>query len=159
MFLIRKYEEVYPPEVEEFAYITDDTYTRKQLLRMEQHLLRVLAFDMTAPTVHQFLMQYTMEEHICARTVNLALVSGFHLVNFSSELDIDFFSLPQQYLSELSLLEVDPFVQYLPSKTAAAAYCLANYTLNGVLWASPTFSLKPSFHLNELSSSTNRQGV
>lgn len=146
MFLIRKYEEVYPPEVEEFAYITDDTYTKKQLLRMEQHLLRVLAFDMTAPTVHQFLMQYTLEEHICARTVNLALVSGFHLVNFSSELDMDlFFSLPQQYLSELSLLEVDPFVQYLPSKTAAAAYCLANYTLNGVLWVSLTFSLKQFF--------------
>nr|ACA24500.1 cyclin A [Cyprinus carpio] len=109
--LAAKYEEVYPPEVDEFVYITDDTYTKKQVLRMEQHLLRVLAFDMTAPTVHQFLMQYTLEGNICARTVNLAL-----------------------YLSELSLLEVDPFVQYLPSKTAAAAYCLANYTLNGVLW-------------------------
>ncbi|XP_016338534.1 cyclin-A1 isoform X1 [Sinocyclocheilus anshuiensis] len=111
ILLAAKYEEVYPPEVDEFVYITDDTYTKKQLLQMEQHLLRVLAFDMTAPTVHQFLMQYTLEEHICASTVNLAL-----------------------YLSELSLLEVDPFVQYLPSKTAAAAYCLANYTLNGVLW-------------------------
>lgn len=65
---------MYPPEVDEFVYITDDTYTKKQLLRMEQHLLRVLAFDMTAPTVHQFLMQYTLEEQICARTVNLALV-------------------------------------------------------------------------------------
>ncbi|KAK9968444.1 hypothetical protein ABG768_002771 [Culter alburnus] len=111
VLLAAKYEEVYPPEVDEFVYITDDTYTKKQLLRMEQHLLRVLAFDMTAPTVHQFLMQYTLEEQLCARTVNLAL-----------------------YLSELSLLEVDPFVQYLPSKTAAAAYCLANYTLNGALW-------------------------
>uniref|UniRef100_A0A673LTN5 Cyclin A1 n=1 Tax=Sinocyclocheilus rhinocerous TaxID=307959 RepID=A0A673LTN5_9TELE len=88
--------EVCPPEVDEFVYITDDTYTKKQLVRMEQHLLRVLAFDLTAPTVHQFLMQYTLEEHICVRT----------------------------YLSELSLLEVDSFVQYLPSKTAAAAFCL-----------------------------------
>ncbi|KAK7120698.1 hypothetical protein R3I94_020626 [Phoxinus phoxinus] len=111
VLLAAKYEEVYPPEVDEFVYITDDTYTKKQVLRMEQHLLRVLAFDMTVPTVLQFLMQYTLEEQICARTVNLAL-----------------------YLSELSLLEVDPFVQYLPSKTAAAAYCLANYTLNGALW-------------------------
>ncbi|XP_056095632.1 cyclin-A1 [Rhinichthys klamathensis goyatoka] len=111
VLLAAKYEEVYPPEVDEFVYITDDSYTKKQLLRMEQHLLRVLAFDMTVPTVHQFLMQYTLEEQICARTVNLAL-----------------------FLSELSLLEVDPFVQYLPSKIAAAAYCLANYTLNGALW-------------------------
>ncbi|XP_051542354.1 cyclin-A1 [Myxocyprinus asiaticus] len=111
ILLAAKYEEVCPPEVDEFVYITDDTYTKKQLLRMEQHLLRVLAFDMTAPTAYQFLMQYNLEEQICARTVNLAL-----------------------YLSELSLLEVDPFVQYLPSKIAAAAYCLANYTLNGDLW-------------------------
>lgn len=132
---------MYPPEVDEFVYITDDTYTKKQLLRMEQHLLRVLAFDMTAPTAHQFLMQYTLEEHICVKTVNLALVSGVlscevSLLNWRL---IFLFSLAQQYLSELSLLEVDPFVQYLPSKTAAAAYCLANYTLNGALWASLIF--------------------
>ncbi|KAL6473209.1 hypothetical protein MHYP_G00193970 [Metynnis hypsauchen] len=106
-----KYEEIYPPEVEEFVYIMDDTYTKKQLLRMEHLILKVLSFDMTAPTSHQFLMQYILVEGICAKTANLAL-----------------------YLSELSLLEVDPFLQYLPSKIAAAAYCLANYTLNRNLW-------------------------
>ncbi|TRY90938.1 hypothetical protein DNTS_022177 [Danionella cerebrum] len=111
ILLASKYEEVYPPELDEFIYITDDTYSKKQLLRMEQHLLRVLAFDMTAPTIQQFLLQYTSKEQVCTRTVNLAL-----------------------YLSELSLLEVDPFAQFLPSKTAAAAFCLANYTLNKSLW-------------------------
>lgn len=66
---------------------------------MEQHLLRVLAFDMTAPTVLQFLMQYTLEEQICARTTNLALVSlelWFALLDFLAELDIDF-SVPLPY--------------------------------------------------------------
>ena len=29
--LCRKYEEIYPPEVKEFAYITDDTYTLQQV--------------------------------------------------------------------------------------------------------------------------------
>ncbi|XP_067289502.1 cyclin-A1 [Pseudorasbora parva] len=111
MLLAAKYEEVYPPEVEELVYITDDTYSKAQLLRMEQTLLRVLAFDMTAPTAHEFLQQYGLEEPICARTASLA-----------------------QYLSELSLLEVEPFLQFLPSKMAAAAFCLANYTLNGDLW-------------------------
>lgn len=28
----RKYEEIYPPDVGEFAYITDDTYTKSQVL-------------------------------------------------------------------------------------------------------------------------------
>ncbi|XP_072514942.1 cyclin-A1 [Salminus brasiliensis] len=106
-----KYEEIYPPEVDEFVYITDDTYSKKQLLRMEHLILKVLSFDMTAPTSHQFLMQYVLVERVCTETANLAL-----------------------YLSELTLLEVDPFLQYLPSKIAAAAYCLANYTLNRALW-------------------------
>jgi len=33
MFIASKYEEIYPPEVSEFVYITDDTYTKKQVLR------------------------------------------------------------------------------------------------------------------------------
>lgn len=30
-FFFRKYEEIYPPDVGEFAYITDDTYTKQQV--------------------------------------------------------------------------------------------------------------------------------
>jgi cyclin A len=32
MLLASKFEEIYPPEVSEFVYITDDTYTSKQVL-------------------------------------------------------------------------------------------------------------------------------
>ena len=46
----RKYEEIYPPDVTEFVYITDDTYTKKQVLRMEQLVLGVLEFNVTVPT-------------------------------------------------------------------------------------------------------------
>lgn len=111
ILLAAKYEEIYPPEVDEFVYITDDTYTKKQLLRMEHLMLKVLSFDMTAPTSHQFLMQYLLAGAVCVKTANLAL-----------------------YVSELGLLEVDPFLKYLPSMIAAAAYCLANYTINRTLW-------------------------
>ena len=50
----RKYEEIYPPEVTEFVYITDDTYTKKQVLRMEQLVLGVLEFNVTVPTSYFF---------------------------------------------------------------------------------------------------------
>lgn len=43
-----------------------------------------------------------------------------------------------QYLAELTLLEADPFLKYLPSQTAAAAYCLANYTVNRSFWVRTT---------------------
>ncbi|XP_051881724.1 cyclin-A1 [Pristis pectinata] len=106
-----KYEEIYPPEIDEFVYITDDTYTRKQLLRMEHLLLKVLSFDMTVPTVNQFLTQFLKEEGIGGQMGTLAM-----------------------YIAELSLLEADVCLKYMPSLTAAAAYCLANYTINKDFW-------------------------
>ncbi|XP_036259431.1 cyclin-A1-like [Molothrus ater] len=117
ILLAAKYEEIYPPDVDEFVYITDDTYTKKQLLRTEHLLLKVLGFDLTAPTAHQFLLQYIQRCGICMRTENFA-----------------------RYLAELSLLQVDPLLEYLPSQIAAAAYCLANYTVNRSFW--------PEEHLN-----------
>ncbi|GAB0180286.1 cyclin-A1 [Grus japonensis] len=74
ILLAAKYEEIYPPEVDEFVYITDDTYTKRQLLRMEHLLLKVLAFDLTAPTINQFLLQYIQRHGVCIRTENFARV-------------------------------------------------------------------------------------
>ncbi|XP_037656095.1 cyclin-A1 isoform X2 [Choloepus didactylus] len=125
-FLDRKYEEIYPPEVDEFVYITDDTYTKRQLLRMEHLLLKVLAFDLTVPTTNQFLLQYLRRQGVCVRTENLA-----------------------KYVAELSLLEADPFLKYLPSLIAAAAYCLANYTVNRNFWPE-TLAAFTGYSLSEI---------
>ncbi|XP_020379365.2 cyclin-A1 isoform X2 [Rhincodon typus] len=111
MLIASKYEEIYPPEIDEFVYITDDTYTKKQLLRMEHLLLKVLSFDMTVPTVNQFLTQFLKEEGIDGQMGSLAM-----------------------YIAELSLLEADVCLKYAPSLMAAAAYCLANYTINNAFW-------------------------
>lgn len=54
MLIASKYEEIYPPEIGEFVYITDDTYTKVQVLRMEKLLLKVLSFDLSAPTTYSF---------------------------------------------------------------------------------------------------------
>lgn len=71
----RKFEEIYPPEVAEFVYITDDTYTKKQVLRMEHLVLKVLSFDLAAPTINQFLSQYFLHQPACSLVENLAMVS------------------------------------------------------------------------------------
>ncbi|XP_055452820.1 cyclin-A1 isoform X2 [Psammomys obesus] len=125
-FLDRKYEEIYPPDVDEFVYITDDTYTKRQLLRMEHLLLKVLAFDLTVPTTNQFLLQYLRRQGVCIRTENLA-----------------------KYVAELSLLEADPFLKYLPSLIAAAAYCLANYIVNRHFWPE-TLAAFTGYSLSEI---------
>lgn len=71
----RKFEEIYPPEVAEFVYITDDTYTKKQVLRMEHLILKVLSFDLAAPTVVQFLTQYFLRQRVCNKVESLSMVS------------------------------------------------------------------------------------
>lgn len=112
MLLASKFEEIYPPEVAEFVYITDDTYTKKQVLRMEHLVLKVLAFDLAAPTVNQFLTQYFLHQQPAnCKVESLAM-----------------------FLGELSLIDADPYLKYLPSVIAGAAFHLALYTVTGQSW-------------------------
>lgn len=78
----RKFEEIYPPEVAEFVYITDDTYTKKQVLRMEHLVLKVLSFDLAAPTIVQFLTQYFLRQRVCNKVESLSMVSEVILGSF-----------------------------------------------------------------------------
>ncbi|KAK6299062.1 hypothetical protein J4Q44_G00305720 [Coregonus suidteri] len=112
MLLASKFEEIYPPEVAEFVYITDDTYTKKQVLRMEHLVLKVLSFDLASPTINQFLTQYFLTQPVSNKVESLSM-----------------------FLGELSLVDSDPFLKYLPSQTAAAAFILANHTITGGSWS------------------------
>ncbi|XP_041864421.1 cyclin-A1 isoform X2 [Melanotaenia boesemani] len=111
LLIAAKYEEISPPELNEFVYITDSTYTKKQLVQMEHVFLKLLAFKMAAPTTNEFLRFFMSIHPVSAKVESLAL-----------------------YIAELSLLEINPFLQYSPSIVAAGAYSLANYTINKSLW-------------------------
>ncbi|KAM5193217.1 cyclin-A2 [Mantella aurantiaca] len=111
MLLASKFEEIYPPEVAEFVYITDDTYNKKQVLKMEHLVLKVLSFDLAAPTILQYLNQYFRLHPVASKMESLCL-----------------------YLGELSLIDADPFLRYLPSVVAASAFIIANFTLNEETW-------------------------
>lgn len=122
MYIASKYEEITPPDVNEFVYITDDTYTKKQVLRMEHLLLRTLDFQMSPPTINWFLSHYL-------RFIKL----GTSLNNPNNQ---DLYSRIEnlsRYLAELTLVDADTYLTYLPSQIAASAIYLALYTL-GKQW-------------------------
>ena len=50
-----KYEEIYPPEISSFVYITDNAYNQEQILNMEIKILDVLDYDLTYPTQYRYL--------------------------------------------------------------------------------------------------------
>lgn len=55
MLVACKYEEMYAPEVGDFAYITDNAFTKSQILEMEQVVLRGLNFELGRPLPLHFL--------------------------------------------------------------------------------------------------------
>lgn len=87
----RKYEEIYPPDVSQFAYITDNTYKVGQILRMEHLILKVLSFDMAVPTAHFFVNKFCRLLKNPEEVVHLALVS-FRTACVSSLLNCFFHS-------------------------------------------------------------------
>lgn len=45
-------------QVDEFVRITDNTYTRSELLQMEEHVLEILDFELTQPTSKTFVRRF-----------------------------------------------------------------------------------------------------
>lgn len=111
MFIAAKYEEIFPPDVAEFVYITDDTYSKKQVLRMEMLILKVLSFDLTVPTAMVYINLFS--------------------VMFRLPEKVKFLTM---YLCELALLNDDPYLQYTPSLISSAALALARHTLSMPMW-------------------------
>lgn len=65
MFLASKYEEMYPPEISDFAYVTDKAYTTAQIRDMEMTILRVLKFQLGRPLPLQFLRRASKIYEVC----------------------------------------------------------------------------------------------
>ncbi len=105
MLLASKYEEIFPPSVDEYVYISDNTYTRQDVLRMESILLRSLKFRLTVPTACDFLDLFSRVAELSRRELLLA-----------------------EYIVDATVQE-KIFLDHPPSKLAAAAIVLSRYTL------------------------------
>nr|CAD1843398.1 unnamed protein product [Ananas comosus var. bracteatus] len=110
MLIAAKYEEICAPQVEEFCYITDNTYFKDEVLQMEAAVLKYLKFEMTAPTVKCFLRRFVRVAQGCDEVPMLQLE---FLTN---------------YVAELSLLEYN-LLCYSPSLIAASSIFLARFIL------------------------------
>ena len=58
MFIASKYEEIYPPDLRDFVYVTDKAYTKQQILEMEGNILTALVFNVTVSSSYLFLNRY-----------------------------------------------------------------------------------------------------
>ncbi|KAG5244322.1 cyclin-A2 [Salix suchowensis] len=111
MLIASKYEEIIPPRVEGFCFITDNTYTRGEVLKMESQVLNFLYFQLSVPTTKTFLRRF------------------IHAAQASSKVPCVELEFLANYLAELTLVEYS-FLKFLPSLIAASAVFLARWTLN-----------------------------
>lgn len=66
MFLASKYEEMYPPEISDFAYVTDGAYSTAEIRDMEMLILRVLNFKLGRPIPLLFLRRASKIREVCS---------------------------------------------------------------------------------------------
>jgi cyclin B len=114
MLLASKHEEIYPPEIKDFVYVTDKAYTKDEILDMEVSALNVFGFQLSSPSPLGFLHRFVKLQECTPEHIALC-----------------------QYLLELSLLQYRS-IKYVPSHLAAAALFLANK----IMKISPAWSPK-----------------
>ena len=54
-----EYEEIYPPLLKDFVYVTDNTYTSEEIIAMERKILFSLDFDISLTTPFRFLERFS----------------------------------------------------------------------------------------------------
>ncbi len=101
MLVASKYEEIYAPEVKDFVFITDNSFSREEILDMEYRMLRTLEFNLNIPSSYRFMLR-AGTRLACDEKVKLAA----------------------QYFLELSLVKY-PMLKYRPSLLANASLSLA----------------------------------
>lgn len=101
MLLASKYEEMYAPEIGDFVYITDNSYTKGQIRRMEALIFKSLNFSVGKPLCLHFLRRNSKAGQVEPKIHTMA-----------------------KYFMELTLVDYS-CVRFLPSEIAAASLYLA----------------------------------
>lgn len=92
-----KYEEIYPPEIRDLVYLSQNCYTKRDIVKAEMFVLKTLEFDLGKPIPLAFLRRFSKAAHCNLKMHSVA-----------------------KYLMELSLTEYE-CCHWHPSLLAAAS--------------------------------------
>ncbi|KAL4811227.1 cyclin-like protein [Aspergillus unguis] len=110
MFIASKYEEVLSPHVANFSHVADETFSDKEILDAERHILATLEYNMSYPNPMNFLRRISKADNYDIQTRTLG-----------------------KYLMEISLLD-HRFLGFPQSQIGAAAMYLARLILDRGPW-------------------------
>jgi cyclin B len=58
LLIATKYEEIYPPELKDLLSVSENKFSRNEVLAMERDMLHVLEFNITSPSAYRFLERF-----------------------------------------------------------------------------------------------------
>jgi cyclin B len=125
MCIAAKFEDIEPPGVDDFVYITDNAYTKEEVLGMECQMLTALNFQIVIPTVAHFM-------------------NPLQRMNGCDDAHREFVG----YLCELALLEIR-MIKYTPSHLVSAAMLLSNELMGGRMTPWPPLLQASTQHTEE----------
>jgi len=131
MFVASKYEEMYVPAIDDFVYMTDNTYTKAEIRTMEISILKQLDFMFGKPFPLHFLRRFSKAGQADPKQHTLA-----------------------KYFMELSLHSAD-FSPLDPSYLAACSLCLSFKLLKGTEW-NRTMEFYSTYKLEDLYSGMHK---
>lgn len=105
LYIAAKYHELATPNIEDYVYITDHTYTGDQIIQLELYILVKLDWNLSVVLQTEF-----MDRYLCCIKADLATTN---LAN---------------YFSDLSLLSYD-CISLSPAKNAVSCVCCSLYIL------------------------------
>ena len=109
MLIAAKYEENYPPPVDEFTYISDNNFTSRELKDMESIVLKKLEWKIGEPTCIDFAEYYWYKLNLTQEEVNIS-----------------------SYILDSSLLNIN--VREIPPSLVAAASIFYALKIKGKKW-------------------------
>jgi cyclin A len=110
MFLSAKYFELVTPNIDDYVYITDNSYSKEQIIQTELLVLNTLQWNLSAVLIPDLLSRNLIAIKSDSTTANLA-----------------------NYLCELSLHSYE-MVQFSPSISSTSAVVIALYALGLPHW-------------------------
>lgn len=114
LFIAAKTEEIYPPKISEFAYVTDGACTESEILDQELLMLKTLDWKLTPITINSWLNIY-LQLSCVASEKSSCRKETFHLPNYPQE---EFIKVAQ--LLDLCVLDTGS-LQFSYSILAASA--------------------------------------
>lgn len=88
LFIATKYEELYSSDINDFIVMTDNSYSKEEMIEMEKKIMRTLDFQLSRPIPIQFLRRYSKaigadeSEHFLAKYILELMTLEYHLAHY-----------------------------------------------------------------------------